>query len=366
MAAGTSLEKRAAAPVPAALSTPQKIEYAKMLADSGLLPAAYRKQPANLLYAIEYGQMLGLSPMAAITQIHVIEGKPTASSALIAGLVRRAGHKLEVSGDDATATARLTRGDDGSVFEVTWTLARAKTAELSGKGNWKKYPAAMLKARAITEACRDGASDVLFGVIYTPEELGADVDEEGTPLQMGEAPRVDEQPKTISRKDGALFYADAEKHGLDEPKVAELAHKVSGGRTDRLLELREEELLVAYDLLEAPEDAEVVDAEIVEETPPESEAEAPCESTEAVIPDEESTEPEPDAEPVAEMTVKQRRDLFEIAKQYGTESAVTLYVNLWKDKHDGAGITATERKHALAIAKGELAFNPATGEIVEK
>src|SRR5690606_27676966 len=97
--------------------------------------------------------------------------------------------------------AELTR------FESTWTLGRAKKAGIDGKAVWSGYGPEMLKARAKASVVRDGAIDVILGVkrimtdlgidftdevddeiavssaIYTPEELGADVDEEGRPLK---------------------------------------------------------------------------------------------------------------------------------------------------------------------------------------
>jgi hypothetical protein len=165
---------------PQASTLPAKIQYARALADSGLLPAAFRDKPANVLWAMEYADMLGLAPMVAMTGIHVIEGKPTASAGLISGLVRKARHKLRVTGDDNHAVAEITRCDDPDfTFRSEWTLERAKQAELLGKANWRKYPAAMLKARAITEAARDACEEALYGLQYTPEELGAEVDEDG-------------------------------------------------------------------------------------------------------------------------------------------------------------------------------------------
>lgn len=165
--------------LPAAI--PAKIQYAKALAESGLLPAAYRKQPANVLYAIEYGEMLGLSTMAALTGVHVIEGKPSASAGLISALVRRAGHKLRIRGDAQSATCQIVRSDDpGYTFEVTFTIEDAKAAKLTEKDVWKKYAASMLKARAITQCARDACEEALFGLHYTPEELGEDVDYDGT------------------------------------------------------------------------------------------------------------------------------------------------------------------------------------------
>lgn len=168
----------------ATISAPltDKMEYAKALAHSNLLPEQYRGNPANLLYALEYADALGVAPINAITSIHVIKGKPTASADLIAGLVRKAGHKLRISGDDTYALAQIIRQDDPDfTYEARWDLAKAKAAGLQTQ-TWKQYPAAMLRARAITEVARMGASDALFGCIYTPEEVGAQVDADGTPV----------------------------------------------------------------------------------------------------------------------------------------------------------------------------------------
>ena len=130
--------------------------------------------------------MLGLSPVATMTGVHVIDGKPTASAGLISGLVRQAHHKLRVWGDGDSATCEIIRSDEPKhVFSVTWTLKKtgpnpsAEEAKLLGKDVWQKYPASMLKSRAITQCARDACDEVLFGLHYTPEELGADVDEDG-------------------------------------------------------------------------------------------------------------------------------------------------------------------------------------------
>ena len=151
-----------------------RMAYAKALAEASLLPSAYRKAPANILLAMEYGEALGLAPVAAIQGIHVVDGKPTASAQLIGALVRRAGHRLrvETSADGQSATATVIRSDDPDfVFRSHWDMARATAAGLAGKGTWKLYPANMLKARAITEVARDACPEVLSGVAYTAEEL---------------------------------------------------------------------------------------------------------------------------------------------------------------------------------------------------
>lgn len=165
------------------VAVPDQIALAQQLAASNLLPEQYRKQPANLIWAIQYAQALGVHPMTAITGIAVINGRPTASAQLIGGLVRRAGHKLRVETSDTRAVAIVIRADDPDFeFRAEWTIERARKAGLGDRGPWRQYPAAMLAARAITEVARMAAPESLFGIIYTAEELGADVDDEGSIL----------------------------------------------------------------------------------------------------------------------------------------------------------------------------------------
>lgn len=157
-----------------------QIRYAETLAASSLLPAAYREKPANVLLAAQLGDALGIPTIQAINSIHVIEGRPSAGADLIASIVRRAGHKLRIveshDQDGPVVTAKLIRADDLDFeFTATWDTAKARTAGLLGKENWKKYPGQMMRNRAVMEVCRMGASDAMYGVNYDPEEL------EGTP-----------------------------------------------------------------------------------------------------------------------------------------------------------------------------------------
>lgn len=189
----------------------ERMKYAQALAAADLLPTSYRRKPANILLAMEYGHALGLDTITAIQSVHVIEGKPTASAQLIGGLVRRAGHKLRVTGDDKHAVAEIIRRDDPDfVFRSEWTIARAQSAGLTGKGVWKQYPAAMLKARAITEVARDACPEALAGVAYTPEELNVD------DLAPNIAPSSD--PWTISEP---ITQVDIETGEIVEAEIVE-------------------------------------------------------------------------------------------------------------------------------------------------
>lgn len=148
-----------------------KVEYAQTLAHSNLLPKHFQNNPANLLYAIEFAEALGMKPIHAITSVHVINGKPSASADLIGTMVRRAGHKLRVTGDDTYAEAVLVRADDPDFeFRARWDMDKARKAGLN-TATWKAYPGAMLRSRAITEVCRAGAPDALHGIQHSTEEL---------------------------------------------------------------------------------------------------------------------------------------------------------------------------------------------------
>lgn len=168
-----------------------RIYYAQTLAKSGLLPKQYRKQPENILYAIEYGRALGLDPINAMNSVHVIEGKPSPSSGLISAMVRKAGHRLRVRVQrepELVAVAQIIRSDDPDfTFEARWDMNRARQAGVAGKQVWKAYPEAMLKARAITEVAREACEEALLGFAYTPEEMGAEVDADGNPVAVADA-----------------------------------------------------------------------------------------------------------------------------------------------------------------------------------
>jgi hypothetical protein len=200
-------------------SLAERMEYSKALAVSRLLPKDYQQNPGNILLAIEYADALGIKPIHAITTIHVISGKPAPSADLIAALVRRAGHKLRVVASDQEATATLLRVDDPEFeYTATWTMPRAKTAGLLSNPSWQKYPAAMLRSRAITEVCRMGASDALLGFTYTPEELGADVDASGSPVG---GHIVKEAPRRVTAADILDEPVDADIVDPDDEAAAE-------------------------------------------------------------------------------------------------------------------------------------------------
>lgn len=172
----------------------ERADYIARLAPSTILPSTYRGNAANAFVAAETGAALGLEPLQALASIAVINGRATLSSDLMAAVIRRAGHTLRiVENSPESVTATLIRADDKTFkFEVTWDKDKAAKAGLWGqRGPWSQYPTQMLRARAITEVARQGASEALIGMIYSPEDFGATITDTG---EVIEAEIVDDTP----------------------------------------------------------------------------------------------------------------------------------------------------------------------------
>lgn len=148
------------------------ITLSEHVADTEFVPRGMRGNPPAIAAAILHGRELGLPPMTALAQTHVIDGRPTLSAEGQRGLVLAAGHAVEfVELTDATVTIRGKRAGAERWLAVTWTLDRARQAGLLGKPRsaWATYPRAMLAARATAELCRLVFPDVLHGMAATEE-----------------------------------------------------------------------------------------------------------------------------------------------------------------------------------------------------
>lgn len=159
---------------------PASLEQAESLADkiakSSLLPAALRNKPGDVLVILITGHELGLSPMQALRGMHVIEGKAAMSADLMVALAQKDRATCEyfrmVESTDQKAVYETKRAGHPSPVRMEFTLDQAKAAGLTGRDNWRKYPAAMLRARCASALARAVYPDLFMGV-YDPDELHA-------------------------------------------------------------------------------------------------------------------------------------------------------------------------------------------------
>jgi hypothetical protein len=144
---------------------------------SGLFPNV--KSPEQAFVLILAGQEMGVGPMEAVSGITLIQGKPTMSANLLAALVKRHPRYDYRVADHSDTTCRIEFLQDGEVSGVSeFTLEDARKAGLGGNQTWKRYPSALLFARALTQGVRWYAPDVTSSAAYTPEELGGDAEPE--------------------------------------------------------------------------------------------------------------------------------------------------------------------------------------------
>ncbi len=147
--------------------------FGEIVCASGLAPKSVRSPEAATIIVMT-GRELGLTAMQSLRSIHVVDGKPLLSADLMLALVKR--HKdcefftcTETTGKVATFVAKR-RGEPEQ--RLSFTIEQASAAGLTGKDNWRKYPDAMLRARAIAALARMAFPDAFVGV-YEEDEIQA-------------------------------------------------------------------------------------------------------------------------------------------------------------------------------------------------
>ncbi len=183
-------------------------EYANLagqIAKTQFVPADFNGRPEVVLAAMLYGRELGLGPMQSLSLIQSIKGRVGLKPEGMRALVRQKGHRIwptEMTDTSVTLCGWRLGDPTDAVVSVTWTMDDAKRAGLGAGDNWRKYPRAMLVARATSELCRLHFADVIGGLSYTPDEL-ADFDDAPTFTQPP-APAIVGEPAAADVETGEI------------------------------------------------------------------------------------------------------------------------------------------------------------------
>ena len=141
------------------------------------------KDVAQAIVKIKAGQEFGFGAFASMNGISIIKGRPALGANLISSAIKSSGrydYKIIELTDKNCNIEFYENGQKvgNSVFSID-------DARKAGTANLDKFPRNMLFARAISNGMRWYCPDVLYGsVVYTPEELGAVVDENGEVISM--------------------------------------------------------------------------------------------------------------------------------------------------------------------------------------
>ena len=157
------------------------MKAANAMAASGFFQDA--RQAAQAVVKILAGQELGVGPFTSMTGVYIIQGRPALSANIMAAAVKRSGRynfRVVELTDTRCEIAFFENGQECG--RSTFTADEARKA---GTKNMDKYPRNMLYARAISNGVRWFCPDVLGGSpVYTPEELGASVNEDGQVIDV--------------------------------------------------------------------------------------------------------------------------------------------------------------------------------------
>ncbi|MEH2070049.1 MAG: hypothetical protein V7K47_18120 [Nostoc sp.] len=166
-----------------------------MLAKSAFFADA--KEVAQCGVKVLAGMELGFGAIAAMTGVHIINGKPSIGANLMAAAVKRSGkYNYRITHHDNDGCTIVFYENGEAIGESTFTRDDAQAAgALDGKNGhtWKKFPRNMMFNRAMSNGVRWYCPDIFAGsVAYTPEELDCQVDEEGNTVDVPVV--TDQQP----------------------------------------------------------------------------------------------------------------------------------------------------------------------------
>lgn len=274
----------------------ERMAYARSLASSALIPKAFRsgrggddgfrETTANVLLAVELGNTLGLSPLQALCQVNVVEGKPGLGAEGQLAQVLKAGHDMYVDeerSDRTKATVVAQRTGSDRVHTITYTLDDAVAAGLvrivdgkpyarsqSGKAlPWETSTPDMLVWRAVTRACKRVFPDVTGGLAVVEDEPGTQYAPTG-----GATTTAAQEVPARARPSTVVGSVEADLALFDDSTGAWWTHAGAEVRRRNKLQLAADRLndaMVAGDeRVPTPtyayvQGAEVVDAEVVED-----------------------------------------------------------------------------------------------------
>jgi hypothetical protein len=221
------------------------LHLGEVLAKSGYFESA--RTGAQAVVKILAGRELGFGPIAAMTGVHVIDGRPSIGSHLMAAAIRQSGrYDYEIlEHTDQVCAVRFKRltGNTWKELEPVERLTldeavqKGWTVTQNGKpkGPWLKTPKNMLFARVISNGYRFHCPDLIGGVcVYDPDELeGAaiEVPAQVTPAIAGSLPEPPPPVQSSEQPNGRLEPSDPTQR-ISEEQLTELSSLIRETQTD--------------------------------------------------------------------------------------------------------------------------------------
>ena len=147
-------------------------EWGKLAKDAKIIPGDLNELQAAAV--VQTGRELGLQPLQSLRNMSFINGRITMSVQLQLALAKQGGVRTPkgwLVEKDGKCTVTLERGTESVTCEYTMDDAKKAGLVRSG-GNYDKYARQMLRWRAIGDALRLIAPDLVMGLL-APEEAAS-------------------------------------------------------------------------------------------------------------------------------------------------------------------------------------------------
>lgn len=105
------------------------------------------KTPDQAMSLMLLCQAEGMSPVIAVRDYHIIQGRPALKADAMLARFQSAGGKVRwTEMNDSRVSGEFSHPQGGTV-EIDWTIDMARRANLTKNPTWTQYPRAMLRAR---------------------------------------------------------------------------------------------------------------------------------------------------------------------------------------------------------------------------
>lgn len=162
--------------------TPEQLDALKSeclrIANSGLVPEHFAKNPQSIAVAIDMARALGEAPVMLMRGIFFISGRAGFTAEYMLSRLRRlrvirgtVAYQTAGSGDGLSVRACAVDAETGDrVHGPTVSMEMARADGWTKNPKYKSMPEVMLRKRAVTFLVRDHYPDVLGG-FHTTDEL---------------------------------------------------------------------------------------------------------------------------------------------------------------------------------------------------
>ena len=172
------------------------LQVAEVFVQSGMFPDA--KSVATAASKLIVGRGLGLTDYDSMAGLHIIKGKVVLASNTMAAAIKHSGkydYRAKTTESECTITFySVNAGKREEIGSTTFSMQDAQNAGLRGD-NWRKWPKAMLFARAISAGYREHCPDALGSApVYVHEHGESEIPESPKPAAAPQrsTPQIEE------------------------------------------------------------------------------------------------------------------------------------------------------------------------------